>query len=558
MTTRRTSGARALVVPAVAIACLLVGCESPLGGSTGMKGDYYDLGGFHRQVATDAPEAQRWFDRGFTLCYGFNHEEAIRCFERALEADPACAMAHWGIAYALGPNINNMEMMPETTQRAVAAARAAAEHVGDDPVEQGLVDAIRRRYRLPAPADRAGLDVAYANAMRELYRAHGADADVAALFAESLMILRPWNHWSKDGVPAVETPEIVATLESGLDAAPDHPGLCHFYIHVMEASPQPERALPYADNLRNRVPGSGHLVHMPSHIDVLLGHYDDAVVANQKAVRVDHQFVKREGRHNFYTFYRIHNYHFIVYAAMFDGRSALALRTSRELVEEIPEDMLREMPDFLDAFVPTPLHVLVRFGRWEDILDEPEPPAGLPVTRSIYHYARGLAYAATGRVEQAVAEHRAFAAARASVPETSILFNNTSRDILGVADQMLAGEIAYRRGDYDLAFAHLDEAVDRDDALNYDEPWGWMQPARHALGALLLERNLVAEAEVVYRADLERHPDNPWALHGLAECLRRQGQAEEALACRARFDRAAARTDVKIRASCYCRLDVMP
>ena len=390
--------------------------------------------------------------------------------------------------------------------------------------------------------------------MRRVYQAHPDEALVAVLFAESLMNLQPWKHWSPDGEPAANTPEIVAVLESALDRWPDHPGLCHLYIHTMEASPTPEKALPAANRLRNAMPGAGHLVHMPSHIDVLLGHYDDVIVANQKAILADTEFLQREGAHNFYTLYRIHNYHFLVYGAMFDGQSDLALRTARELPRQVPEDMLRTQTDFLDAFIPTPLHVLVRFGRWEEILAEPEPADYLPVTRSIWHYARALAYAATGRVEEAEAEQRAFQAARATVPETSMLFQNTSLDILGVAEAMIAGEVAYRRGDFETPFEHLREAVRRDDALNYDEPWGWMQPARHALGALLLEQGGLVEAEAVFHADLKRHPNNPWALHGLAESLERQGKASEASASRAQFDMASIRTDVHINRSCYCRV----
>lgn len=321
----------------------------------------------------------------------------------------------------------------------------------------------------------------------------------------------------------------------------------------MEASPTPEKALAAANRLRDAMPGAGHLVHMPSHVDVLLGNYDRVITTNQKAIAADAEFLRREGAHNFYTFYRVHNYHFLVYGAMFDGQSELALRTARELVKQVPEDMLKQQTDFLDAFMPTALHVLVRFGRWEDILTEPEPAAYLPVTRSVWHYARALAYAATGRVSQATAEQQSFHKVRATVPATSVLFQNTSQDILGVAEAMIAGEIAYRQEDYDIAFQHLREAVRRDDALNYDEPWAWMQPARHALGALLLEQGHVAESEAVYRADLRRHPNNVWALHGLAECLERQGNASAADEIKTRFALAATRTDVKVDRSCYCR-----
>ncbi len=517
---------------------------------------YYDLGGLHCQVSTASSEAQTWFDRGLAMCMAFNHEEAIRCFERAHQADPGLAMALWGMAYAWGPNINNMEIEPHQIAQAHLANHLAELQAKQrtTELERDLIGALSTRYAVPAPEDRTPLNQAYADAMRRVYQAHPDEALVAVLFAESLMNLQPWKHWSPDGEPAAKTPEIVTVLETALDRWPDHPGLCHLYIHTMESSPTPEKALSAANRLRNAMPGAGHLVHMPSHIDVLLGHYDDVIVANQKAILADAEFLQREGAHNFYTLYRIHNYHFLVYGAMFDGQSDLALRTARELPRQVPEDMLRTQTDFLDAFIPTPLHVLVRFGRWEEILAEPEPADYLPVTRSIWHYARALACAATGRIEEAEAEQRAFQAARATVPETSMLFQNTSLDILGVAEAMIAGEVAYRRGDFENAFQHLREAVRRDDALNYDEPWGWMQPARHALGALLLEQGGLVEAEAVFRADLKRHPNNPWALHGLAESLERQGKASEASASRAQFEVACKRTDVHINRSCYCRV----
>jgi tetratricopeptide (TPR) repeat protein len=325
----------------------------------------------------------------------------------------------------------------------------------------------------------------------------------------------------------------------------------------MEASPTPGKALPAANSLRDAMPGAGHLVHMPSHIDVLVGDYDAAVLANQRAVQADGEYVKMRGSLNFYTLYRVHNYHFIVYAAMFDAQSELAFEAAEELVRQIPAEMLEEIPDFLEAFVPTPYHVYVRFGRWDEILELPEPAADLFVTRAVWHYARALAFASTGRVEEAVAEKKAFDSAIETIPETRLLFNNSSRSILSVAEAMIDGEIEYRRGNFDVAFEHLREAVRRDDKLNYDEPWGWMQPARHSLGALLLEQERAQEAEEVYRADLKRHPSNAWSLHGLAESLEQQGKTEAAAKVRNEFDTACSRADVGIKASCYCAQSAM-
>jgi tetratricopeptide (TPR) repeat protein len=517
----------------------------------------YSLGGVHREITTASPDAQLWFDRGLALSFGFNHEEAIRCFERAAKADPECAMAYWGIAYASGPNINNTVMDEEAVERAHEnTEKAAAFAAGLGPVEAALVAALDARYSLPAPEDRRELDLAYADAMREVAAAHPDDADVAALCAESIMLLRPWNHWTQEGLPAPETEEIVRILEDALARHPDHPALCHFYIHAREASPNPGIALPAADRLRERMPGAGHLVHMPSHIDVLLGEYARAIEVNRNAIAADRMFVQMAGAVNFYTLYRLHNHHFIVYAAMFDGQRALARETADELVRQIPPELLADIPDFVEAFVPTPLHVLVRFGAWEEILAQPEPAADLFTTRAVWRYARALAFAATGRVDEAVAEQEAFARALPEIPESRYLFNNPAAEIMKVAEEMIAGEIAYRRGLHDEAFAHLREAVRRDDALHYDEPWGWMQPARHALGALLLEQDRAVEAKDVYVEDLRRHPKNVWSLHGLAECHERLAESAEALEVRARLDAAKVRADVDVVASCYCRTNV--
>lgn len=517
---------------------------------------YYDIGDTHWSVTTKSVDAQTWFDRGLAMCFAFNHEEAIRCFQRALQADASMPMALWGMAYAMGPNINNMEI--ESHQIAEAGFALQLSQLYSDKVasvEQDLMSALAKRYPTPVPAieERGPVNQAYADAMRGLHKEYPDDALVTALFAESLMILRPWNHWTKDGLPAEETPEIIAVLEAGLNRWPDHPALCHLYIHAMEASPHPEKALPAADRLRNAMPGAGHLIHMPSHIDVLVGDYPSVIRTNQQAIEADKVFLEREGAMNFYTLYRIHNYHFLVYGAMFDGQSELALQNSRELVAQVPEEMLRAQTDFLDAFMQMPLHVLIRFGRWEDILAEPAPADFLPMSRSTWHYARGLAYAATGRVAEAEREQTAFLAAKADVPETSILFNNTSQGILGVAEAMVAGEIEYRKENFEQAFKHLRTAVRLDDELNYDEPWGWMQPARHALGALLLEQQQFAEAEQVYREELKRRPNNPWSLHGLAESLNKQNKTAESQKVMEAFSVASQRADVKIDRSCFCK-----
>ncbi len=517
---------------------------------------YYQIGDVHMDVSTQSNEAQLWFDRGLALTYGFNHEEAIVCFERVTEIDPGCAMAYWGIAYAAGPNYNNTEMSPETTAAAYDALQSAiGAALRVTPVERDLIDALRARYPSREPSPRPPIEAAYAAEMRKVFANHPDNEHVAALTAESLMMLKPWKLWSPEGEPADVVTEIRAVLEPSLERWPDHPALCHLYIHAMEAGPEVEKALPAARNLEALTPGLGHLIHMPSHIYVWTGRYEDVIRTNVEAVDVDDAYVLHGGRHNFYTLYRLHNHHFVAYGAMWDGQSELALEYARKLVTEIPEDYLMEAIDFLDIFVATPYHVMIRFGMWDQILAEPEPADELLATRAVHHYARGVALAALGRVDEALAEQQKFADARASVPSTRLLFNNAVSDILAVADQVLAGEIAYRAGNHDEAFAHLRRAVELDKRLNYDEPWGWMEPARHALGALLTEQGRYEEALAVYAANLARYPNNGWALHGMAECQRALELVEQAAESERQFKKVWARADIEIPGSCFCRTD---
>jgi tetratricopeptide (TPR) repeat protein len=551
--------------------------------------EYFDLGGYARPVTTTSAQAQTWFTRGLVWAYAFNHEEAAACFERAAEADPGCAMAHWGLAYALGPNYNKPweafgpGEAPAAISRAAAALAAAASPGREaSGAERALVRALAARYPRagPAaggafdPADGAAWNAGYAAAMREVYRAHPADLDVAAHFADALMNLTPWALWDgATGEPAegAATLEAKDVLERAL-AAPGgqaHPGVLHMYIHLMEMSARPEDALYAGDLLRDLVPDAGHLRHMPSHIDVLCGDYRGVVAANSAAIAADERFRERRGAMNFYTLYRAHNYHFKIYGAMFLGQQGTALEAADQLAAAIPGDLLRvgnpPMADWLEGFVPMRLHVLIRFGRWPDILATPLPadPGLYCVTTAMTHYARGVAHAATGQVGEAATQRALFAAAVARVPESRTIFNNTCQDILAVAGAMLDGELEYRKGNHDAAFGLLRRAVELDDGLPYDEPWGWMQPARHALGALLLEQGRVAEAETVYRADLGldatlaracQHPGNVWSLHGYHECLARQGKDEQAGIVFQQLKIAAARADVPVRSSCYCRL----
>ncbi|MCW8376242.1 tetratricopeptide repeat protein [Streptomyces justiciae] len=548
--------------------------------------DHYDLGTHSRTVTTSSPEAQLWFDRGLVWTYAFHHEEAVACFRAAAEADPDCAMAYWGIAYALGPNYNKpweffdgddltrtVERTHAAVERAHEKARAAA-----TPVERALIEALRARYTQAKPVpDCSVWNEPYADSMRAVHELAPDDADIATLYADALMNLTPWQLWNlRTGEPAegARTLEAKAVLDRVLasDAGGRHPGVLHLYIHLMEMSPTPERALPVADRLRGLVPDAGHLQHMPSHLDVLCGDYRRVVSDNSAAIRADEKYHARAGAMNFYTLYRSHNYHFKIYGAMFLGQSRIALETAAELEASIPEDLLRvqspPMADWLEAFLAMRVHALIRFGRWADILQLPLPadPELYSVTTAMLHYARGVALSALGRVTEAEAERALFHEAVARVQETRMLFNNTCADILAIASAMLDGELAYRKGDFDAAFAALERSIALDDNLPYDEPWGWMQPTRHAYGALLLEQGRVAEAEAVYRADLGlddtlpravQHPGNVWALHGFHECLVRLGKVGEARIVAQQLKIAVALADVPIEASCFCRLDAV-
>ncbi len=545
--------------------------------------DYYDLGTHHRVVSTNSPEAQLWFDRGLIWTYGFNHEEAVRCFRRAVEFDEGCAMAHWGIAYAAGPNYNKPweAFDDDDLSESVSTSYSATQRARDTSsagtmAEQALIAALPARYPSPQPDDDCTIwNDAYADAMRSVYCDHRDDLDIAAFFAEALMNRTPWALWDlATGEPAsgADTAEARYVIERALatPAGRSHPGILHMYLHLMEMSPHPELALRPADWLRGLVPDAGHLQHMPSHIDVLCGHYQNVVDSNTAAINADSIYLEREGPLNFYSLYRSHNYHFKLYGAMFLGQYEAALTAADEMVATLPAELLNvespPMADWLEGFVSMRMHVLIRFGKWNEILDTPLPDDAslFCVTTAMIHYARGVAFAAAGHIEDAAAEQMQFRAAVERVPDTRYLFNNTCLDILAIASEMLDGELDYRRGDHEAAFAHLRRSIELDDSLPYDEPWGWMQPTRHAYGALLLEQDRVEEAEAVYRADLglddtlpraHQHPDNVWSLHGFHECLTRLGKDAEAGIIRARLDLALARTDVEIKASCYCRLD---
>ncbi|KAF2873341.1 hypothetical protein BDV95DRAFT_488718 [Massariosphaeria phaeospora] len=531
---------------------------------------YYNLGSFERTISTKSSECQTWFNRGLVWSYAFHHEESARCFENAIAEDPNCAMAYWGLAFALGPNYNkpwdffDENELKMTLDKTNAANEKAKENVHTaTEIEQALLNAILSR--VPQGSDELAFracNEAYAAAMATVYQKFSSDLDVASLYADALMNLSAWALWDLR----------TAVLESALalDAAHSHPGLLHLYIHLMEMSKTPEVALVPADHLRNLIPDAGHLVHMPSHLDILVGDYRRAVASNADACLVDEKYLAEHGGDNFYTIYRLHNYHSLIYAAMFAGQLKVCLDAVTRMEASLPESLLRiespPMADWLESWVSVRVHILVRFGRWNDILalELPEDQQLYCVTTAMLHYGKGVAWAATGNVEKAAEERDLLHVAIERVPISRIAgdFPNKSSVVLQVAKAMLDGELEYRRGNYTEAFTHLRTAIDRDDALFYAEPWPWMQPTRHAYAALSMEQGRVEEATAAYAADLglddtlpraRQHPNNVWALHGYHECLVKLGRTEEAKIIGQQLRLAQAVADVQVKASCYCR-----
>ena len=506
---------------------------------------YSNLGTLHHQV-TATPAAQRYFDQGLRLMYAFNHEEAINSFREGLRLDPRCAMCHWGIAVALGPNIN--ASMDSAFEKEAFDEAAAAEALSPrlTESERYYIAAAKRRYSPSAGANRAGLDSAYATAIREVANRYPNDPDAAALFAESMLELSPWDNWTPSGQPKPGTQEIVATLERGIAFAPNHPGLCHFYIHTVEASLTPERALPCAERLGALMPGAGHLVHMPAHVYIRVGRYADATMANEHAAHTDEIFLADRQTKGAYPFYYAHNLDFLRAATMMEGRSAEAIKAAQDLVAKIPTEMAVANPG-LELFTTAYLGALARFGKWSEILAQPAPAPGLRYGRGAWHYARGFALAGTGRFAEAARESDSVAAAAAALPADFALGLHSGKSLLDIAHHTLLGEIALRQGHASDAVPHLEEAVRLQDALRYDEPAPWYYPVRESLGAALLAADRAGEAESVFVEDLRRNPNNGWSLYGLAASLKAQGRDDSD--ARRRFAAAWARSDVKLSSS---------
>ena len=508
-----------------------------------------NLGPHAFPVTTKSRKAQAFVNQGLNLAYGFNHAEAGRAFREAARLDPSCAMAFWGQAFVLGPNIN-VPMSPDDEPKAYEAAQKAVSLKGKaSPRERAYIDAVAQRYTGKA-ADRAAGDRAFALAMKDVVRRYPNDLDAATLYAEALMDLRPWNYWTPDGRPYEETPEILASLEKVLARSPNHPGANHLYIHAVEATKEPEKAEAAADRLLKLVPGAGHLVHMPSHIYQRVGRYADAAASNDAAIKADEDYIAQCRAQGLYPMvYYPHNIHFLWYAATAEGRSQAAIDAARKMAAKVDDAMLVAVP-LTAAFKVVPYYALSRFGRWDEVLAEPAPAEKHIYLTGVWHYARGLALAAKSRLDEAdkeLAEVTRIAADPAL--NYTLLSPNTAAAVFAVAPHVLAGDLATKRKDYDAAIAHLERAVRLEDSLVYTEPEEWHYPSRQALGAVLLEAGRAKEAEVVYWDDLRRHADQGWSLFGLAQSLRAQGKNDQAAAIQQRFDKAWARADVKLIAS---------
>ncbi len=506
--------------------------------------------GEHRfPVSSKNPQAQRFIDQGVNLAYGFNHAEAARSFKEAARLDPECAMAYWGQAWVLGPNIN-APMDTSAERSAKELVTEALKHLaGASPRERAYLDALAQRYRGDA-ATRVECDSAFASAMATVAKRYPADLDAQVIWAEAMMDLRPWNYWRRDGSPYSGTLAIRERLEAVLAKAPNHPQAIHLYIHLLESTPDAHFAEGPSDRLRTLVPGAGHMVHMPSHIYQRLGRYADAIRSNQLAAAADEDYITQCRAQGLYPMaYYPHNVHFIWFAASADGQSAVALASARKVASQVSDSLLAAIP-LLAGFRVVPWYALTRFGRWDEMLAERHPRSPDKFLNAIWHYARGLALVANGRRDEATRELDSLRTLATSGGLDYQLFSpNSAANILAVAPEALAGELAEARGDHDTAIRHLERAVRFEDALVYTEPEEWHYPPRLALGAVLLAAGRPREAETVYWDDLRDHPENGWALRGLADALAAQGRKAEAAEAQARFERAWARADVKLTAS---------
>ena len=505
---------------------------------------YTNLGNYNHTISTRVPKAQQYFNQGLRLAYAFNHDEAIRAFREAARLDPKCAICWWGVAYSYGPNIN----LPMDSAMAVAAwdalGKAQSLIANASPAEQAYIRALAPRYGANPMADRAQRDSAYARAMQTLSRNNPNDLDAAALSAEAMMDLRPWNYWQKDGRPYAGTAEFVATLERVLRTRPNHPGACHFYIHAVEAV-QPEKAVACAERLASLMPGAGHLVHMPAHIYIRVGRWNDAIEANKHAVHADQTYIADQKPNGVYPLaYYPHNHHFLAFAATMAGQSALAIEHARQVRNNIPVEAAIGVP-VLQPLVAYPFLTLVTFGRWDDVLREPAVNPEMRLARALVAYAQGVAHAAKGHEAVARTQLDTLNAIAKTVTDEPF------KTALGVAQHALLGEIDLRFDRLPQAEQHFRMAMKLEDEMNYTEPPDWYYPIRHSLGLVLMRAGKAADAEKIYREDLKRFPDNGWSLFGLGQSLRAQSKAAEADQIAARLRTAWAKADITLTASRY-------
>ncbi|MGH8197836.1 MAG: tetratricopeptide repeat protein [Steroidobacteraceae bacterium] len=508
------------------------------------------LGDYSMPVTSEGPDVQRWFDQGLAMTYGFNHDAAERSFLKAAELDPDCAMCWWGASLVLGPHVNS-KMDPANNAKAwdrLQRAKRAADDATDK--EQAFIRALSARYAAEPPEDRRPLDEAYAAAMAELAAKYPDDLDVVTLHAESMMDLQPWDYWDATGQPKGHTTEVVSQLESVMQRDPKHAGALHLYVHAVEASPDPARGVAAADTLRELLPGSGHLVHMPAHIYARVGRYHDAVLANQKAIGADDAYLAicKPGPGVYPLGYVPHNHHFLWFAATMDGASEAALAAAAATGQRTsdPELMRTSGLEAMQNFALTPVYADVRFGRWQQVVATPKPADDLPYMQAMWNYAQGMAAVRQRRIEDAKRYHEALVPATTN-PDIEKLMAWDRYSLIGgvrIAERFVAAELARAAKDYDAAIAALNAAVTIEDTLPYDEPPAWHWPSRQALGAVLLEAKKPAEAEKAYRDELQRNPENGWSLHGLALALKAQGKKADAQEATERFTRAWSNADI--------------
>jgi tetratricopeptide (TPR) repeat protein len=514
---------------------------------------------YKRAVSGASPEAQRWFNQGLRYLYGFNHDAAAACFAQAAQASPECAMAWWGIAHAYSIDVNDAVVPQEQAIAAQVAIHEATRLAGLHKLssaEAGLIAAEALRCVYPLPEDRSAIDQQYRESLAVTWASHQDDADVGVLYAESLMLLQPWNYWTFDGEPVQDAEKLVATLEQIFLVNDQHPAVNHFYIHAVEASRKPGRAEAAADRLAAVAPRTGHLVHMASHIYVLVGRYEEAVLANIEGARLDEEYLAAYPGDTSYIFYYMHNLHFAAYAAMMEGQRDFALQYMQRMEDTVPEEMVKTLIAFADGLLSNRMDVMIRFGMWKEILALPEYPEYRKVGRAVRRYARTVALANLGQRESARAELAHFDAAAAEAPEDWIMGFNSAPVVLALARLVAEAEILWREGNPEAAIPLLIEACEAERVLIYTEPPAWLIPVRHTLGAIQLASGDAAAAEATYREDLAKHVENGWSLLGLQQALMAQGKTTESAALQARVDAAWARAEVKPEASCYCALPI--